>query len=113
MCRVAFDFDVGELSGYLLWIGADQTYSIIKWSNDEVVTLVEWGTSNSINGGSNAVNRIRAVCDGNRLALYVNGDLLAETTDSELTSGDIAFAGTSFESDSSEFRFDNLELSIP
>jgi hypothetical protein len=113
MCRVDFDFDIGELSGYLLWIGADQTYSIIKWSNDEVVTLVEWGTSSSINGGNNAVNRIRAVCDGNRLALYVNGVLLAETTDSELTSGDIAFAGTSFESDSSEFRFDNLELSIP
>lgn len=110
MCRVDFNMNVGELSGYLLWIGADQTYSIIKWSHDDVVTLVDWGQSNAINAGSNAVNQIRAVCDGNQFALYVNGTLLAEAVDSEFSGGDIAFAGTSFETDSAEFRFDNLLL---
>jgi len=53
------------------------------------------------------------VCDGSRLALYCNGELLAETTDSAFTQGDIALAALSLESEATEIHFDNLKVSEP
>jgi hypothetical protein len=47
------------------------------------------------------------------LSLTVNGVLLAEVQDSEFTSGDIALTATSYESDPTEVRFDNLVVTSP
>ncbi len=74
--------------------------------------LVDFTESNAIRQGS-ASNHIRAVCNGSKLSLTVNGVLLAEVEDSEFTSGDIALTATSYEDTPTEVRFDNLVVTAP
>lgn len=113
MCRVSFDFNTGELYGYWFGIGADGTYSIHKWAGNSVIPLIDWESSSAIREGNGRVNEIRAVCNGSTLQLYVNGMLLAETSDSSIRSGDFGLGGVSFESDAAEFRFDDFEVFQP
>jgi hypothetical protein len=107
MCRVQENGD-----GYLLRVSGDGYYSISKWSNDDLVPLVDWTTNDAVRLG-NSTNQIRAICDGPTLVLEVNGQRLAATEDQEFTTGDLAFTATSFESEPTEVRFDNLVVTAP
>ena len=107
MCRVQPNDD-----GYLLRISGDGYYAIHTIVDGEFDPLVEWTTSNVIHQG-NDTNRIRAICDGAYLALFVNGELLAEANDSTFASGDIALTATTFESKATEVRFDDLAVFAP
>lgn len=113
MCRVGYDPNTDELSGYWFGIGADGFYSIHKFTTTDIIALVDWESSSAINLGNNAVNQLRIVCDGSTLQFYVNGTLVAQASDSEFGSGDLAFGGVSFEDASAEFRFDNIEVYTP
>jgi hypothetical protein len=106
-CRLQTNNDA-----YLLLISGDGFYSIETVSGGTFTRLVDWTRSDVINQG-NATNEIRAVCDGSRLALYCNGELLTETTDSTLTGGDIALAATTYEAEATEVHFDNLKVYEP
>ena len=103
MCRVQFNGD-----GYSFNISGDGFYSIQKASGDSFVDLVEWQESSAIRQGNNVTNHIRAVCDGEKLVLFVNNQLLAETTDSSFTEGDIALTATTYETSMTEIQFDNI-----
>lgn len=102
MCRVQPNDD-----GYVLRISGDGFYAIHKIEDGDFEALVDWSTSAEIRQGD-ATNRIRAVCDGSDLALFVNGELLADASDSTFSEGDIALTATSFEEVATEVRFDNL-----
>ena len=106
MCRLS------ETSGYSFNISGDGFYSIQRMENNSFTDLVEWAESDKINTG-NATNTIKAVCQGSTLSLYVNGNKLAETTDTTFTSGDIALATTTYETETSEIHFDNLVVTQP
>ena len=95
--------------GYYFLISGDGYYAIAKGEGDDVNELVEWETSSAINQGQ-ASNTIRAVCIGDYLALYVNGEFLADTEDGEYTSGYAGFAATAFEGGSTDISFDNLTI---
>jgi hypothetical protein len=102
VCRVQPNGD-----GYLLGISGDGFYSIYEIMDGEFEALVEWAESDVIYQ-RNATNRIRAVCDGSDLALFVNGELLAEANDSTFIEGDIGLTATSYEDEPTEIHFDNL-----
>ena len=93
-------------------ISGDGFYRIQKIVDGSFQDLVEWTSSEAILQG-NATNNLRAVCDGSRLALYCNGQLLTETTDSTYTSGDIALMVVTYEPDATEIHFDNLKVYEP
>ncbi len=78
---------------------------------DSVSPLVDWTDSSKINQGQ-TTNTIVAVCIDNYLALYVNGDFLAESTDSSYTSGFAGFAAAAFEGGSTDVAFDDLTISV-
>ncbi len=107
MCRVQEDDD-----GYVLRISGDGYYAIHRTADGHFEPLVDWTSSSVIRQG-NATNHIRVVCDGSYLALYANGELLAEAQDTTYAQGDIALTATSFEADSSEVHFDNLVVTAP
>ncbi|MGD8603073.1 MAG: hypothetical protein PVF49_00735 [Anaerolineales bacterium] len=113
MCRVGYSSATDQLTGYWFGIGADGYYSIHKFSSTEIITLVDWTSSSAIKEGNGRVNELRVVCQGSNLTFYVNGMMVAETTDSSYSFGDIGLGGVSFESDSAEFRFDDLEVYQP
>jgi hypothetical protein len=95
--------------GYYFLISGDGYYAIAKGEGDDVNELVEWSTSSAINQGQ-ASNTIRAVCIDNYLAMYVNDEFVADTEDSEYTSGFAGFAATGFEGGNTDISFDNLTI---
>jgi hypothetical protein len=105
MCRVQPNDDC-----YLLRISGDGYYSIFKRTGESYEAVVDWATSDLIRQG-NSTNQIKAVCDGPTLALYVNGQLLAEGSDSTFTEGDIALVVATYEDAPTEVLFDNLMVS--
>jgi hypothetical protein len=107
MCRVQPNDD-----GYVLRISGDGFYSIQVVADGEFESLVEWTRSDAIRQGE-ATNRLRAVCDGADLALVVNGELVAQTSDGTFSEGDIALTATSFEEEATEIHFDDLVVSAP
>jgi hypothetical protein len=98
--------------GYYLRISGDGYYGIAKAEGQEFVALVEWASSSAINKG-NATNRIRAVCNGATLELFVNGQKVATAEDSTFVTGDIAFSATTYEEEMTEIHFDNLVVTQP
>ena len=58
-------------------------------------------------------NHLRAECVDNRLALYVNGELLIETYDSDIPEGDIGFIVGTVSAETTEILFDNIEIYEP
>lgn len=95
--------------GYYFLISGDGFYSIARGEGDDVTPLVEWQESSLIHEGQ-ATNKIRAVCVGDYLALYVNDKFLAETRDSAYGSGYAGFAAAAFEEGSIDVNFDDLTV---
>ncbi len=101
-----------NLDGYYLLISGDGLYSIMIEEGEEFTTLVDWTESDIIRQG-NATNHIKAACNGSTLQLFVNGEFLAEATDSTFSEGDIGLTATTYEDEPSEIHFDNLEAYAP
>ncbi len=102
----------GDGNGYYLLISGDGYYAIVKGTYGGYEWLVDFTESDAIKQGY-TTNHIRAVCDGPNLSLYVNGQLVAEASDTEFSSGDIALTATSYENEPVEVRFDNLVVTAP
>jgi tRNA A-37 threonylcarbamoyl transferase component Bud32 len=102
----------GDGDGYYLRVSGDGYYSIAKAIGDDFEYLVDWTESGTIRQG-NATNHIRAVCDGSRFELFVNGELLAAADDSTFATGDIALTATTYEDDATEVHFDDLVVYAP
>ena len=108
ICRVHPD---GQ--GYFFLISGDGFFAILRADGtDSFEHLIDWTPSNVINKGNNA-NDIVATCEGDSLSLRVNGELLASVSDTRYRSGDIALTATSYEAESTEVHFDNLEVTRP
>jgi hypothetical protein len=108
MCRVQADDD-----SYLMRISGDGFYAIHRIVDGQFEALVDWETSAVINQGD-ALNRLRVVCEGSNLTFFVNGELLAEATDTTYTEGDIGLGATTYEAEQrTEIHFDNLVASVP
>lgn len=115
-CRL----NVGEntsLNAYMLAISADGYYAILDFIDGSPTALVDWTYSDAINQGYNTNNNIRATCNGNELAIEVNGEQLASTNipAGGATSGYLSLAAVSFETaePSAEAHFDNIIVTEP
>ncbi len=109
-CRVQPGGTGGD--GYALMISGDGFYSIQIIQEGDYDALVAWTASDAINQG-NATNHIRAVCEETYLALYVNGQLLAEADDATYMSGDISLMAATLEPEMTEVHFDNIVVTTP
>lgn len=78
--------------GYFFLISGDG-YASIRWSNGRSLEpIVSAAPSDSIRRGR-ASNRIRIVCIDNYLALWVNGEFVAEGRDGRAKLGEVGLAG--------------------
>jgi hypothetical protein len=59
------------------------------------------------------VNRIRAVCIGERLALYANSQLLVEVEDDDISKGVVGLIAGTRQQDGLEALFDNFIIIEP
>jgi hypothetical protein len=98
--------------GYYFVVSGDGYYAIGKAEDEILEALVDYTESSAIKTG-NATNRIRGICDGTTLTLFVNGQRVDTVEDSSFTSGDIALHATSYEDTGTEIHFDNLVVREP
>jgi len=99
--------------GYLGFIGGDGCFALAKYNSGEPYNFfAEWQESEAINSG-NATNHLRLICAADYLALYVNGQLLAETWDSDFMRGEVILMVASYETEMTEAHFDNLVITQP
>jgi len=99
---------------YFLRITSDGYYGISKMVNGEESLLGndQLIVSDRIKTGTEA-NHLRADCVGDQLTLYVNGDMVADITDADLTSGDVGLIAGTFEQGGNDVRFDNFQVFRP
>ena len=99
---------------YYFAITGDGYYAILRVRDGEPEVLTGDGflRSSAIRTGGE-VNRIRAVCQGEELRLYVNDAALAAVVDEELARGDVGLAVGSGPDGSIRVHFDDLAVLAP
>ena len=99
---------------YFFVISSDGYYGIgkIKDGQQVLVGMESMPPTDVVKQG-NATNHIQADCNGSTLRLTVNGQLLAETTDTDLTSGNAGLLAGSFEHPGTDILFDNFVVREP
>lgn len=99
---------------YILMVTAQGEAAIRKQEGGEfyLISGDEWLVSDVINPGL-ASNSLEAVCEGDNLALYVNGILLLETTDNSFAEGDVGLAAGTFGAAGVRVEFDNFVVTEP
>lgn len=104
----------GEQDYYLLAISADGYYLVLRVVDGEATPLVGPEYSEEIRSGK-AENHLRAMCRGTSLSLWVNGELIAVTSDSALyEAGNVAlFADAVQRGEIVVVAFDNFILAEP
>jgi hypothetical protein len=102
---------------YYFAIGADGYYAIFRREDGRDLEVLTGDGSGMIpspairTGGQ--TNRIRAVCQGDTLSLYVNGEMLETVTDDAHTQGQVGIgAGSGPESDV-RVQFDDFVVTEP
>ena len=99
---------------YFFIVSSDGFYGIAKVTDgeQELIGLENMEYSDAINQG-NSSNKLRADCNGQNLALYINGQKLMEITDSEYSSGDVGLIAGTFDVAGTELQFDNFVVRKP
>lgn len=80
--------------GYLFLIQGSGSFAIMRARGRDLTPLVNWTPSSHIQQGA-ARNELRAVCMGDYLALFINGEFAGDTTDSTYSSGQVGLAASS------------------
>ncbi|MBN2502192.1 MAG: hypothetical protein JXB38_15520 [Anaerolineales bacterium] len=104
----------GDDNFYAFLISGDGQYAVVKYINDfeSFVGMEDRQVSEHIRRG-NVKNHITAECAGSVLRLYVNDNLLIETTDASLqSSGGVALAAGTRDNPGVDAVFNNLEVHL-
>ena len=104
MCRADPDLS-GD--GYYFFISGDGYYTLRRGQGDVVADLIQWSPSTAIRTGQ-ARNRIRVVCVGDYLALFVNDTFVAEYRDNLYSIGVTGLTTAVPESGDVVVEFDDL-----
>lgn len=101
-----------EDNWYEFDISGDGYYAIFLQQGGEFKTLAHWTATTAIEQGP-ASNHLSVLCQGDRLAMWINGRFVAELFDDTLSQGGIALVAGSFYEPDVLVAFDNLRVSQP
>lgn len=101
--------DPTSANGYYFLISGDGAFSIRRGRQGDLQPIVHWSRSTVINRGG--FNRLRVVCVEDYLALWVNGELVAQARDDVYRAGRVGFAATARDGDVIDVVFANLIIS--
>ena len=112
MCRYNDETEAPDF--YQLIISSDGYYGIgkVKDGEGEFLSGSVMEFSEAINLGG-ASNHIRAECIGDTFTLWANGELLAQASDSDFTSGNVGLIAGAFDTPGADVVFDNFVVRKP
>jgi hypothetical protein len=94
---------------YLFQVADDGYYSLDLLNNMVWVTLIDWTYDEAI-AAEGQLNRIRVELRDDRIALFVNEQMLEETSDASWTGGDAGLALSTFDSERATLRCDSMTI---
>lgn len=116
ICRYAREGD-GRNSFYFFFVSSDGYYALGKIVRDARTVLSpaegSFQPTDALMLGPEAVNTLTATCDGTHFALAVNGTLVGEFEDDELTRGDVGVIAGTFDEGGVQIAFDNVLVRAP
>lgn len=98
--------------GYLFLLQGTGQFAIMRARGREITPLVNWTPSEMVNTAPGS-NHIRAICNGNYLALYINDQFAAEATDDAYSEGQIGLVAAAANRLGVRVNFDNLSVALP
>jgi hypothetical protein len=99
---------------YFFVISSDGYYSINKYSDGEYLVIDRDSYEfNEVIRTGEATNQLKALCDGNRLQLSVNGQTLAEVEDLDFNTGDVGLIAGTFDEPGTDILFDDFTVRRP
>lgn len=103
-----------EENYYALVIGSDGYYGIFRTLGGEQVLIAQehMDYSDVINTGDET-NEIQAICQGDQLALFVNGVSLLQVQDDSLSHGDVGMIVGNFSESGVDILFDDFIVVKP
>ena len=109
LCRVT---DEGNF--YFFLISSDGYYGIGKMSAGRqiLIGMEAMPPSEKIQKGGGP-NHIRADCIGNKLTLYVNGEMIHEVQDDEYIAGDVGLIAGAYDTPGTDIYFDDFTVLKP
>jgi len=84
-------------------------YSVIKWDGGKSSDLVASADSALVKR-KNEVNQLRVDGEGSAFTIYLNGDKLADFSDSSFTKGQIGFIASNVDAPNNHIHFDNPKI---
>lgn len=106
LCRASPNND-GD--GYYFLISGDGYFSIRRGVTERVEGLVDWTQTGVVNQ-NRGINRIRAACIGDYLALYVNDQFIAEARDARYREGYAGLTAAVAAGGTIDIAFDDLTI---
>lgn len=101
------EISIANGDGYLFLVQGSGSYGIFRSRGRTITPLVNWTASDHINRGP-ASNELRAICQDDYLALYINGEFVADATDDTYTSGQVGLAASASNRLGVQVEFDDL-----
>jgi hypothetical protein len=108
--RSALSGEAANGDGYLFLIQGTGSFAIMRSRGRDITPLVNWTPSDKIHAGMER-NQLRAVCLGDYLAFYINGEFVGDTTDSTFESGQVALLASAATRLGAVIEFDDLKVS--
>ncbi len=82
------DQDGGDIdSGYAFAFACDGNFRYYLMQDGEYVGLLNWKSSSSLNAGAGQTNQVGVWAEGDQFRVYINGDRVAEFSDSTYSRG--------------------------
>jgi hypothetical protein len=97
--------------GYLFLIQGNGSFGIFRADSRSLTPLVNWTANNGRVSTDPLENTLRAVCVGNYLAFYANGEFLADAIDDTYANGQVGMAASAANRLGAEINFDDLTVS--
>ncbi len=99
-------------NNFYYWeVHADGSYSLKVYKNNNFLAVLISGISASIKTGLGQSNSITLVAQGSNFYLYINGQFVDHTNDTNFTSGEVGVAGGD-DTNPTDVSFRNAEVWI-
>jgi len=108
-CSILFRFQDNK-NFYGFYVQPRGYYSVWKMMAGEWTKLIDWTESDYIKTGT-STNKLKVVCQGQKMDFYINGHKVNTANDDTFTEGKIAISVTNTEeTPATEYCFDNFKL---